>query len=127
MIPEDLTATELLEGEITDERFASLIRETSAVLLPYERANQSGVLATAFRAGRPVIATAVGSFAEYVEDGVNGLLIQPGDPGALAGAIERLRGDVGLAETLARGALNTWTLELSSERSAARILAALAR
>lgn len=43
--------------------------------------------------GLPVIACAVGGNTTLVEHGVNGLLVPPGDPGALAGAIERMSAD----------------------------------
>jgi glycosyltransferase involved in cell wall biosynthesis len=42
----------------------------------------------AYATGTPVIASRIGSLAEVVEDGVTGLLAEPGDPGSLA---ERLR------------------------------------
>jgi glycosyltransferase involved in cell wall biosynthesis len=37
----------------------------------------------------PVIATRVGALADHVTDGVDGLLVEPGDAGALRAAIER--------------------------------------
>lgn len=43
----------------------------------------------AFALGVPVVATAVGGLAEAVTDGVDGLLVPPRDPGALAAAIVR--------------------------------------
>jgi glycosyltransferase involved in cell wall biosynthesis len=43
--------------------------------------------------GTPVIATAVGGVAEVLRDGENGLLVPPGDPGALATAIGRFAAD----------------------------------
>ncbi|HEU0274891.1 MAG TPA: glycosyltransferase family 4 protein [Candidatus Udaeobacter sp.] len=45
------------------------------------------VLREAFASGRPVIATKVGDIPEIIEDRKNGLLIEPGDPQALAAAI----------------------------------------
>jgi glycosyltransferase involved in cell wall biosynthesis len=44
-------------------------------------------------AGKPVIATRVGGIPEYVSDGETGLLVPPGDSGALVGAVLRLLGD----------------------------------
>ena len=43
----------------------------------------------AFALGVPVVATAVGGLAEAVTDGVDGLLVPPRDPSALAAAIIR--------------------------------------
>jgi glycosyltransferase involved in cell wall biosynthesis len=51
-------------------------------------------------AGLPVVATRVGGTAEAVEDGVNALLVPPGDSGALARAIDRLLADPSLAARL---------------------------
>jgi glycosyltransferase involved in cell wall biosynthesis len=63
----------------------------------------SNVLLESMAAGVPVVATRVGGTAEAVQDGVTGLLVPPGDPGALARSIDRLLSDPGLAERLARG------------------------
>ena len=54
--------------------------------------------------GTPVLATAVGGVAEVVHDGENGLLVPPGDPAALAAAIERFAGDDELRRRLRAGA-----------------------
>jgi glycosyltransferase involved in cell wall biosynthesis len=50
----------------------------------------------AMMAGLPVVATRVGGVPELVEDGVTGFLVPPGDPKALAAALERLASNAGL-------------------------------
>ncbi len=50
---------------------------------------------------RPIVATRAGGIPELVEHGVTGLLVPPGDPGALATAIAQLLRDRGLAQDLA--------------------------
>jgi glycosyltransferase involved in cell wall biosynthesis len=54
--------------------------------------------------GTPVVATAVGGVAEVVRDGENGLLVAPGDPDALARAMERVLEDDELRDRLAAAA-----------------------
>jgi glycosyltransferase involved in cell wall biosynthesis len=49
-------------------------------------------------AGRPVVASAVGSIDEAVVDGSTGLLVPPDDPEALSGALATLVGDAALRE-----------------------------
>lgn len=52
--------------------------------------------------GLPIAASNVGGIPEVVQDGVNGLLIPPEDPGALIAALKRLLADAGLRESMAR-------------------------
>ena len=60
-----------------------------------------GIVAVeAMAAGRPVVASAVGGLASTVVDGETGLLVPPGDPAALAAALERLLDDRALAARL---------------------------
>jgi len=67
-----------------------LLLAADAFLLPsLDEALPLGLLEAMAR-GRPVIASAVGGVPEVVEDRVHGLLVPPGDPGALAAALERL-------------------------------------
>jgi glycosyltransferase involved in cell wall biosynthesis len=62
------------------------------------------VVAEALAAGRPVVASAIGGIPEIVRDGVEGLLLPPGDTGALAAALERIVRADGLSEALAANA-----------------------
>ena len=55
-------------------------------------------------AGRAIVATAVGGSVELVDDGVCGLLVPPGNPQALAGAISRIFMDPELAARLGSAA-----------------------
>jgi len=48
------------------------------------------VILEAMAAGRPVVASRIFGIPELVEDGITGLLVEPGDPEALAAAIRRV-------------------------------------
>jgi glycosyltransferase involved in cell wall biosynthesis len=62
--------------------------------------NSPLVIHEAQQARVPVIASALGGMAEFVHDGVNGLLFPPGDAQALADAMGRLASDPALASRL---------------------------
>jgi glycosyltransferase involved in cell wall biosynthesis len=102
-----LANVEIREGFLGPEQAGGLLRAARIVVLPYLEATQSGVVAAAFAAGRPVVATSVGSIPEVVESGLNGLLVAPGDPGALADALHRILSAPGLEAALAEGARAT--------------------
>ena len=68
-------------------------------LLPTDRDGIPNVLVEAMAAGAPVVATAVSGIPELVEHEVNGLLIPPDDPEALADALLRLHDDPELTAT----------------------------
>jgi glycosyltransferase involved in cell wall biosynthesis len=73
-----------------------LIVHTSTSAEPFGRVIVEGMLA-----GKPVIAATGGATAEILTDGVDGFLVPPGDPIALALAIRRLRDDPALAARIA--------------------------
>jgi glycosyltransferase involved in cell wall biosynthesis len=60
-------------------------------------------LLQASAAGVPIVACRAGGIPEAVRDGVNGLLVPPGDAQALGHAIERVLGDHALARRLGQG------------------------
>jgi glycosyltransferase involved in cell wall biosynthesis len=62
------------------------------------------------------VATNIGGFREYIEDGVTGLLSPPKEPKALAENICRLLGNEPLRVRLAK-ACNSYIAGLSWERS----------
>ncbi len=59
------------------EEVAALIDKSAFVVCPYRDATQSGVLSTTFAFGKTAITSNVGSFSEYITDGINGLISEP--------------------------------------------------
>jgi glycosyltransferase involved in cell wall biosynthesis len=77
-------------------------------------------LLEALAAGRPVVASRVAGIPDVVEDGLNGLLVPPKDPGALAGALRRLRCEVETRRRLSREARRYAVESLSWDAAARR-------
>lgn len=80
-------------GYVPDENVPKLFDRADVVVLPYREIDQSGVLLTAVGYGVPVVATDIGGFGEFLNDGVHGRLVPPEEPAALAAAIRELLAD----------------------------------
>lgn len=74
-------------------RMTHYFAAADAVVLPYLRVFQSGLVRLAYACRRPVIATRVGDLPEVVEDGVTGYLVEPNSVQALAGALRQALAD----------------------------------
>ncbi len=74
----------------------------------------------AMASGCPVVTTGVGGSREYCLDGINCLLVPPGEPSALADAIEHLAKPPEVRRRLAEGGRDT-AQELTLDRQASRI------
>jgi glycosyltransferase involved in cell wall biosynthesis len=83
---------------------AEIFSRAALVVLPYVTASTSGVLVTAYSFSKPVVASRVGCLAEYVEDGITGLLVSPTDVSELADAIVRLLQDDDLRQSMGKNA-----------------------
>ncbi len=80
---------------------ASLFVLAPVVLSDGDRDGIPNVLVEAMASGVPVVSTRISGIPELIEDGVNGLLVEPDDAAGLAGAIQRLLTDPQLASRLA--------------------------
>ena len=80
------------------------------------------VLSEAGAAGLPLISTDVGAINEIVRQGETGLLVPPGDPVALATALERLVDDRDLRRRLGEGAQRVTSAEFDAAANARRLV-----
>jgi glycosyltransferase involved in cell wall biosynthesis len=100
---------------VSDEEVSELLGTADIVALPYREIDASGVLMTAISAGVPIVATRVGLFAELLQDGVHGKLVDVEDHNALARALEQLVESATLRATMGEqvralcDALPTWS------------------
>lgn len=88
---------------VPDRELPAYFRRADLVVLPHRDAEQSGVLYVALAFGKPVVMSDVGGFAEVAAHGV-GRLVPPGEPDALAAAVNELLGDDDARERLAASA-----------------------
>mgnify|MGYP005860100247 CR=1 FL=1 len=103
---QSLDNCQVINRFLTNEEMMKLNRISTAIVLPYKTASQSGIILTSFMLGKTVIATKVGALAETVKDGYNGILVAPDDAKAFAMSMIRLIKDKELLYSLQQGALN---------------------
>jgi len=102
------------------ERVVELFRAADATILSSSWENFPHSVVEALAVGTPVLATATGGVAEVVSDGVNGLLVPPGDAQALGEAVRRFFADDELRRRL-RAAAAPSVAEYAPERVFARL------
>jgi glycosyltransferase involved in cell wall biosynthesis len=66
------------------------LEETDIFLLPSLSECHSISLLEAMRSGKPIIATNVGGNPETIRDGIDGIIVPPKNPEAIAGALTEL-------------------------------------
>ena len=110
------------------EDIASFYRQCDAFIFPTHEEGGPQVTYEAAACGLPVITTPMGA-ARLVEDGVNGLIVPPGDAAALARAMTRLAADrqacAAMGEKAAAGAARFEYGVVGSQR--AQLLLGLSR
>jgi glycosyltransferase involved in cell wall biosynthesis len=111
-------------GFVTPAELGSYYDRAAAVVCPSRREGYGVVAREAMAHGRPVIASAVGGLLDAVEHEQTGLLVPPGDSGALRVAVERLLADATLRARLGAAARERAGEEFSWAKATAATLAA---
>jgi len=107
--------------EVRERLTAARVFALPSVRLPSGRMEGIPVaLMEAMASGVPVVATRLSGVPELVQDGVTGLLVEPGDPRALAAALARVLEDDALSAELAararRQVERSFSLAVESKR-----------
>jgi glycosyltransferase involved in cell wall biosynthesis len=92
----------ILHGPVAN--VPAFLATLAVAVLPSHAEGMSNAVLEYLAAGRPVVATDVGANAHLLGGGKFGLLVPPGDPAALAGAIGSLLTDAPAATRLAAAA-----------------------
>jgi len=111
-------------GFVPHDELGPLYDRAAVVAVPSRREGFGVACAEAMAHGRPVVAAAVGGLLDLVVDEETGLLVPPGDVGALRKALRRLLADEELRARLGANARRRAEETLSWERVTDRTLAA---
>jgi glycosyltransferase involved in cell wall biosynthesis len=95
-LPEQVSWVERLDQRAV----VRALDEATCLVLPSRSEGLPRIVVEALCRGRAVVAARGGGIPDVVEDGANGLLVDPDDVEALAAALERVLGDPALARCL---------------------------
>jgi len=100
---------------------SAVTADLDVAVLPSLREAQGISLLEAMARRRPVVASSVGGIPEVITHGLDGLLVPPGDPAALADAVTVLLGDSDLRRTLGEAGHRTVAERFSIDAQVRRI------
>jgi glycosyltransferase involved in cell wall biosynthesis len=101
---DELGITEQMQLVGRREDIADVVRAFDVAVLPSNYEGSPLTILEYMAGSAAILASNVGGVPELIEDSVQGLLVPPGDPGALASGMQRLLEDRELAERLGRAA-----------------------
>jgi glycosyltransferase involved in cell wall biosynthesis len=104
-----------LTGWVGPERKRALLDTAAVFVLPSYAEGSPISLLEAMAAGLPSVATAVGGIPDVVADGVNGMLVEPGNVGMLAAVLRKLLDDRMLRSRLGAAARETVRLRFDAD------------
>ena len=95
-------------GHVSGVAKYELIRDAKCMVVPSEWYENFPIsVVESMSLGTPVVASRIGGLPEMVEDGVTGLLFEPGYVNELAAVLRRIVSDGGMLDELAENALRT--------------------
>jgi len=98
-----------------------LLKESDLLILPSHNEGLPIAILEALSAGLPIISTNVGGIPDAISDERYGLLVDPGQPRAIANAIKRYLNTDGLRQSIAHSARKLYDSTYSSKSNAERI------
>ncbi|CAN5693302.1 glycosyltransferase family 4 protein [soil metagenome] len=93
-----------ITGFVPHDAIPAVLRHADVLVLPSIYEELGSILIEAMQARLPIVASRTGGIPDAITHEDNGLLVAPGDPNALAGALQRVLGDHLLAQRLGHSA-----------------------
>ena len=113
----------IFHGYHPHENLATMYRKSIVFVLPSVcKENAPNAIIEAMSQGIPVITTNIGGQAELVKNGVNGLLVNPGDAGDLAEKICNILDDKELARKMGEKGIKIIKSEHTPEKHLRRLI-----
>jgi len=109
-------------GYVPYKRMPSLYNQSAVVAMPSVAEGSPLACLEAMASGCAVVASRVGGLAELIEDGVDGLLVEPGNPAQIADAVCKLLGDPDLRRRLGERARQKVLKDFSWRAQARKII-----
>jgi glycosyltransferase involved in cell wall biosynthesis len=114
-------------GWLAPRELSDQLAEASIVALPSVWPEPFGLVGIeALAAGRPAIASATGGVGDWLQQGVSGLMVPPGNVSALARALDQLLADPARQRTMGAAGKQTVAARFSQQRHLAVLFQAYA-
>ncbi|MEM9581372.1 MAG: glycosyltransferase family 4 protein, partial [Pseudomonadota bacterium] len=108
-------------GYLSQQEVAQELDRADIFALPSFAEGVPVVLMEAMASRLPVLATRIAGIPELVRDGVNGLLVPPGDSEALSEALDRLLSDPALCARMGQAGRQTVKEDFNINREAGKL------
>ncbi len=111
------------KGWLDSRALAQELADASVVVVPSLWPEPFGLVGIeALAAGRPVVASATGGIADWLDHGISGLLVPPGDPAALARTLDELLADTDRQRAMGAAGREAVTQRFTPELHVAALL-----
>ena len=114
----------VLLGSLDEKNLVEKMLEADVYVAPSHQDNSPNALCEATLMGMPCVSTYAGGSGSILKDGETGIMVQDGDPWAMAGAVLELANNNQLAMTYAKSARETALTRHDKENVVSQVLVA---
>jgi glycogen(starch) synthase len=112
----------IFRGEISDEKLETSLAQCDIFVAPSRYESFGLVFLEAMMFGKPVIGCRAGGMIEVIDEGITGLLAEPGDPISLGAALDELLSDAAKREALGKAGRERYLQHYTREKLTDRTL-----